>query len=221
MGMTILCSPCICMFPCAEWSSFFPFWGTRFIPHLGHFPGLSDITSGCIGQVYIFCASSCWCASEVWCSGVLPVAWCWPLSFWGTRFIPHLGHFPGLSETTSGCIGQVYIFCAASCWCGAGVECSGVLMLAGSFGTALVFGITGFLTSVTVFVFAAVISGFLPVVFLTTVAFLGAGADLAAVFFSVRVFFTRVIPQMGQLPGADFTTCGCIGQVYTVLVLCE
>jgi hypothetical protein len=26
----------------------------------------------------------------------------------GTSFIPHFGHSPGLSDTTSGCIGQVY-----------------------------------------------------------------------------------------------------------------
>ena len=30
--------------------------------------------------------------------------------FTRTRFMPHLGHFPGLSETTSGCIGQVYFW---------------------------------------------------------------------------------------------------------------
>jgi hypothetical protein len=28
------------------------FIGTIVIPHLGHFPGVSEITSGCIGQVY-------------------------------------------------------------------------------------------------------------------------------------------------------------------------
>src|SRR5947209_6364048 len=31
----------------------------------------------------------------------------------GTRVIPHFGHFPGASITTSGCIGQVY-FCEAA-----------------------------------------------------------------------------------------------------------
>ena len=31
-------------------------------------------------------------------------------SFFSTSFMPHLGHFPGVSLTTSGCIGQVY------CW---------------------------------------------------------------------------------------------------------
>ena len=29
-------------------------------------------------------------------------------SLFGTNSIPHLGHLPGLSETTSGCITQVY-----------------------------------------------------------------------------------------------------------------
>ena len=29
-------------------------------------------------------------------------------SFFSTSFMPHLGHFPGASFTTSGCIGQVY-----------------------------------------------------------------------------------------------------------------
>jgi hypothetical protein len=32
-------------------------------------------------------------------------------AFTGTSVIPHFGHFPGASITTSGCIGQVY-FCA-------------------------------------------------------------------------------------------------------------
>ena len=35
------------------------------------------------------------------------------LSPFGSRFMPHLGHLPGLSCTTSGCIGQAYFWPAA------------------------------------------------------------------------------------------------------------
>jgi len=41
--------------PCSL-SSFF--CGTKSIPHLGHVPGLSDVTSGCIGQAYVTFALS-------------------------------------------------------------------------------------------------------------------------------------------------------------------
>src|ERR1035437_7404063 len=38
-----------------------------------------------------------------------------PSYFLSSRFIPHLGHLPGLSETTSGCMGQAYA-CTMSLW---------------------------------------------------------------------------------------------------------
>ena len=55
--------------------------GTSFMPHCGHVPALSEVTSGCIGQTYEVGA--------------------------GTSFMPHCGHVPGSVAMTSGCIGQV------------------------------------------------------------------------------------------------------------------
>ncbi len=71
------------------WSSVsLGFIGIKSIPHIGHEPGLSWITSGCIGQVYnnLLAASS----------GAL------------TKSIPHTGQSPAFSYTLSPsqCIGQ-------------------------------------------------------------------------------------------------------------------
>src|SRR5437868_248093 len=69
------------------------------VPQIGHDPGLSETTSGCIGQTYsvVFVRTNS-----------------------GSRDIPHLGQVPGLSETTSGSIGQKYFVEAccgtAVCW---------------------------------------------------------------------------------------------------------
>lgn len=60
--------------------------GSKSIPHLGQVPGLSEITSGCMGQVYFS-------------------------AFFSTfiRSIPHFGQVPGWSlNTESSGIGQVY-----------------------------------------------------------------------------------------------------------------
>jgi hypothetical protein len=49
------------------------------------------------------------------------------LSPFGSRFMPHLGHLPGLSCTTSACIGQVYFWPAALAVAvgdGAGLVCA-------------------------------------------------------------------------------------------------
>src|SRR5947207_2247225 len=51
---------------CDEWSVacvtgecfFFSLTGTSGIPHFGHSPGLSEITSGCIRQVYFWSAAA-------------------------------------------------------------------------------------------------------------------------------------------------------------------
>src|SRR5690242_13883117 len=60
---------------------------SRAIPHLKHAPGLSETTSGCMGQKYSLLLAE--------------------ISS-GSRAIPHLGHEPGLPDTTSGSIGQKY-----------------------------------------------------------------------------------------------------------------
>ncbi len=39
------------------------------------------------------------CPASVWLEVAAPV---------GTSSMPHFGHFPGVSEVTSGCIGQTY-----------------------------------------------------------------------------------------------------------------
>ena len=57
------------------------------MPQIGHDPGLSETTSGCIGQTYsVFAAAR----------------------NSGSSAIPHLGHDPGFVETTSGSMGQKY-----------------------------------------------------------------------------------------------------------------
>jgi hypothetical protein len=77
------------------------------IPHFGQAPGLSDCTSGCIGQVYFFGAGGVTALSRpaVLCGAAL----CEAASL-ATSVIPHFGHEPGVSDCTSGCIGQVYLF---------------------------------------------------------------------------------------------------------------
>jgi hypothetical protein len=55
--------------------------GTRSMPHFGHFPGLSEVTSGCIGQTY---------AGTV--VGAVRVST-------GTKGMPQIGQSPGRSET--------------------------------------------------------------------------------------------------------------------------
>ena len=61
--------------------------GSRAMPQMGHGPGLSETTSGCIGQTYsVFALTSS-----------------------GSRAIPHLRHEPGLLEVTPGSIGQKYL----------------------------------------------------------------------------------------------------------------
>lgn len=62
----------------------------RSMPHFEHTPGLSDVTSGCIGHAYL----SFNCGVDV--------------RVFFTSDIPHSEHFPGLAEVTSGCIGQAY-----------------------------------------------------------------------------------------------------------------
>src|SRR4051812_16718475 len=64
-------------------------FGSSAMPHLGHAPGASEMTSGCIGHVH--------CVFE----GANESS--------GSRAIPHFGQAPGLSETTSGSIGQMYL----------------------------------------------------------------------------------------------------------------
>jgi len=54
---------------------------------LEHLPGLSLVTSGCMGQTYDLDAVSIF-----------------------FKFMPHLEHLPCLSLVTSGCMGQLYIF---------------------------------------------------------------------------------------------------------------
>src|SRR5438128_8049362 len=81
--------------------------GTSVIPHLGHLPGAVVRTSGCIVQVY----SSAWRTTSIvrWAGAVDWVAPCCPSpdGLRATSFIPHFGHFLGLEDWTSGCIGQV------------------------------------------------------------------------------------------------------------------
>jgi hypothetical protein len=45
------------------------------------------------------------------CTGILCLAVSIGFPLFNTRVIPHFGHFPGLSLTTSGCMGQVYTCC--------------------------------------------------------------------------------------------------------------
>ena len=84
--------------------------GTRFILQIGHVPGLSDRTSGCILQVYSVCEASCSCPASS-CSSPVPsysyLALSAPTSI-GTKFILQMGHVPGLFDRTSGCILHVY-----------------------------------------------------------------------------------------------------------------
>ena len=45
-------------------------------------------------------------------------------------------------------------------------------------------------------------------------------AEFGIVFFELTVRGSSAMPQIGQLPGSDLTTSGCIGQVYSVVVAC-
>ena len=68
-----------------------PSLGSRSIPHLGHAPGPSCCTSGCIGQVQI---------------------WLFPTALKaGLIFIrmPHFGQSPGSDDSTPSHIGQKYL----------------------------------------------------------------------------------------------------------------
>src|SRR5688572_30893351 len=60
------------------------FFIDRSIPHLGHLPALSLVTSACIGQVYSFTTS-------VFISSF----------FERVNFFPHFGHLPALVPVTS------------------------------------------------------------------------------------------------------------------------
>src|SRR5512146_480860 len=63
--------------------------GSRAIPHLGQFPGVSRTTSGCMGQTHSVRGAG---------TGI-PA---------GSRAMPHFGQLPGTACRISGCIGQVY-----------------------------------------------------------------------------------------------------------------
>src|SRR5215510_3623427 len=60
--------------------------GSRAIPQIGHEPGRSATTSGCMGQKYSTVGT--------------PTA--------GSSAMPHFGQVPGVSEPTSGSMGQMY-----------------------------------------------------------------------------------------------------------------
>ena len=70
---------------------------SRNMLHSGQRPGSSEITAGCIGQVYCPGCASCGLWTAASSSGV-PVR--------SSRNMPHSGQRPSDSEITSGCIGQ-------------------------------------------------------------------------------------------------------------------
>lgn len=61
--------------------------GSRAIPQMGQFPGLSRTISGCMGHVY-----------REWVRGALTVS--------GSKAIPHFGQLPAPLLWISGCMGQ-------------------------------------------------------------------------------------------------------------------
>src|SRR5438477_12720349 len=87
--------------------------GTQLEPELSRLIGAAIFTDDAI---VIVCRSMSWFSCgfifssfDVGC-WTLGVGRFLPSVFMGTSVIPHFGHCPGASITTSGCIGQVY-FC--------------------------------------------------------------------------------------------------------------
>jgi hypothetical protein len=115
---------------------------------------------------------------------------------------------------TSGCIGQVYSVvillgslcpdCTSGFSSGSGFFAAGFFTAAFFGGTFLTAGAETFFTGAFFTTGAGALAGF----GLALTAGLG-----AAGFLTITLFFTNVILQIGQSPGAAFWTWGCIGQV--------